>query len=141
MKKESARLDTALVARGLAASRERARALILAGRVRVAGVVVSKAGAPVTPDADITLIERDHPYVSRGGVKLAHALDVFAIGDALARRGWFHDRQGPPDSLHSTVSNTNAGVIDDYLAALRESVDEVRGTSADDRSTGYATLE
>ena len=79
MKKESARLDTALVARGLAASRERARALILAGRVRVAGVVVSKAGAPVTPDADITLIERDHPYVSRGGVKLAHALDVFAI--------------------------------------------------------------
>lgn len=79
MKKETSRLDTALVARGLAASRERARALILAGRVRVAGVVVSKAGAPVTPDADITLIERDHPYVSRGGVKLAHALDVFAI--------------------------------------------------------------
>ena len=71
----------------------------------------------------------------------ADPLDVFAIGDALARRGWFHDRQGPPDSLHSTVSNTNAGVIDDYLAALRESVDEVRGTSADDRSTGYATLE
>ncbi len=79
MKKESARLDTAMVARGLAASRERARALILAGRVRVGGVVVSKAGAPVTSDADITLIERDHPYVSRGGVKLAHALDVFAI--------------------------------------------------------------
>ena len=79
MKRESARLDTAMVARGLAVSRERARALILAGRVRVAGVVVSKAGAPVTPDADITLIERDHPYVSRGGVKLAHALDVFAI--------------------------------------------------------------
>lgn len=79
MKKASARLDTAMVARGLAASRERARALILAGRVRVGGVVVSKAGAPVTPDADVTLIERDHPYVSRGGVKLAHALDVFAI--------------------------------------------------------------
>jgi 23S rRNA (cytidine1920-2'-O)/16S rRNA (cytidine1409-2'-O)-methyltransferase len=79
VKKESARLDTAMVARGLAASRERARALILAGRVRVGGVVVSKAGAPVTSDADITLIERDHPYVSRGGVKLAHALDVFAI--------------------------------------------------------------
>ena len=77
--KETSRLDTALVARGLAASRERARSLILAGRVRVGGVVVSKAGAPVAPDADITLIERDHPYVGRGGVKLAHALDVFAI--------------------------------------------------------------
>ena len=68
-------------------------------------------------------------------------VDVFALGDALQRRGWFHDRQGPPDSLHSTVSNTNAGVIDDYGVALRESVDEVRGQSTDDRSTNYATLE
>jgi glutamate/tyrosine decarboxylase-like PLP-dependent enzyme len=68
-------------------------------------------------------------------------IDVFALGDALERRGWFHDRQGPPDSLHSTVSNSNTGVMDDYLAALRESVAEVRGARADDRSTNYATLE
>ena len=68
-------------------------------------------------------------------------IDVFALGDALLRRGWFHDRQGPPDSLHSTVSNSNAGVIDDYLAALAESVAEVRGTATTDRSTSYATLE
>jgi len=60
-------------------SRERARALILAGDVRVNGTVVSKAGAPVDSTADITLIEPDHPYVGRGGVKLAHALDVFAL--------------------------------------------------------------
>jgi sphinganine-1-phosphate aldolase len=68
-------------------------------------------------------------------------IDVFALGDALQRRGWFHDRQGPPDSLHSTVSNSNTGVIDDYLVALAESVQEVRGTTTDDRSTTYATLE
>jgi glutamate/tyrosine decarboxylase-like PLP-dependent enzyme len=68
-------------------------------------------------------------------------VDVFALGDALERRGWFHDRQGPPDSLHSTVSNSNAGVIDDYLEALRAAVEEVRGTSTGDRSTNYATLE
>ena len=68
-------------------------------------------------------------------------LDVFALGDALQARGWFHDRQGPPDSLHSTVSNSNTGVIDDYLAALAECVAEVRGTRAADRSTNYATLE
>jgi hypothetical protein len=68
-------------------------------------------------------------------------VDVFALGDALERRGWFHDRQGPPDSLHSTVSNSNTGVMDDYLAALEGSVEEVRGTSTDDRSTNYATLE
>ena len=79
MKKDASRLDTALVARGLAASRERARGLILAGLVRVNGEVVSKAGAPVAPDSNLTLIEPDHPYVGRGGVKLAHALDVFAI--------------------------------------------------------------
>ncbi len=71
----------------------------------------------------------------------AHPLDVFALGDALERRGWFHDRQGPPDSLHATVSNSNVGVIDQYLAALRSAVAEVRGLSTDDRSTRYATLE
>jgi sphinganine-1-phosphate aldolase len=68
-------------------------------------------------------------------------IDVFALGDALERRGWFHDRQGPPESLHSTVSNSNTGVIDDYLVALRECVAEVRGSTTDDRSTNYATLE
>jgi sphinganine-1-phosphate aldolase len=69
------------------------------------------------------------------------SIDVFALGDALLRRGWYHDRQGPPDSLHSTVSNTNTGVIDDYLRDLAECVDEVRGTATDDRSTSYSTVE
>ena len=68
-------------------------------------------------------------------------IDMFALGDALQRRGWFHDRQTPPDSLHSTISNSNTGVIDQYLEALAESVREVRGESTDDRSTNYATLE
>jgi 23S rRNA (cytidine1920-2'-O)/16S rRNA (cytidine1409-2'-O)-methyltransferase len=73
------RLDALLMERGLAASRERARALILAGQVRVNGQVVSKAGAMVPETADVELLGRDHPYVGRGGVKLAHALDVFDI--------------------------------------------------------------
>jgi 23S rRNA (cytidine1920-2'-O)/16S rRNA (cytidine1409-2'-O)-methyltransferase len=73
------RLDVLLVARGLAASRERARALILAGQVRVNGQPVTKAGTNLPPDAEVTVDVPDHPYVSRGGVKLAHALDVFAI--------------------------------------------------------------
>ena len=68
-------------------------------------------------------------------------VDAFAVGDALLARGWYHDRQAPPDSLHSTVSNSNTGVIDDYLEALRDSVAEVRGERAEDRSTEYATLE
>jgi 23S rRNA (cytidine1920-2'-O)/16S rRNA (cytidine1409-2'-O)-methyltransferase len=73
------RLDVLLVARGLAPSRERARALILAGHVRVAGIEAAKAGTLVTEDAEIALARPDHPYVSRGGLKLVHALDVFHI--------------------------------------------------------------
>jgi 23S rRNA (cytidine1920-2'-O)/16S rRNA (cytidine1409-2'-O)-methyltransferase len=77
--RETARLDALVVARGLAQSRERARALILAGQVRVNGTVASKAGHAVAADAEITLTEPDHPYVGRGGIKLAHALDAFGI--------------------------------------------------------------
>ncbi len=68
-------------------------------------------------------------------------IDIFALGDALLARGWHHDRQGPPDSLHSTISNSNTGVIDQYLSDLAACVAEVRGTTTDDRSTNYATLE
>jgi len=68
-----------LVERGLAASRERARALILAGQVQIDGQVAAKAGTPVTPDANVTLVVPDHPYVGRGGLKLEHAIDVFGI--------------------------------------------------------------
>ena len=80
------RLDTLLVERGLVASRERARALILAGDVRVNGMPAVKAGTGVDPDAEITLAVPDHPYVGRGGLKLAHALDAFAI-DVTGRLG------------------------------------------------------
>jgi 23S rRNA (cytidine1920-2'-O)/16S rRNA (cytidine1409-2'-O)-methyltransferase len=79
------RLDVVLVERGMTPSRERARALILAGQVRVDGQVVSKAGVPVAADATVELATPDHPYVGRGGVKLAHALDAFTI-DAANRR-------------------------------------------------------
>lgn len=68
-------------------------------------------------------------------------VDVFALGDALRERGWFHDRQGPPDSLHSTVSNSNAGVIEAYLEDLAACAEEVRGARAEERATSYATLE
>lgn len=74
------RLDVRLVEQGLVATRERARAVILSGAVRVDDVVVTKAGTAVRADAAIVLARPDHPFVGRGGVKLAHALDVFGIG-------------------------------------------------------------
>jgi 23S rRNA (cytidine1920-2'-O)/16S rRNA (cytidine1409-2'-O)-methyltransferase len=80
--KKTLRLDTLLVERGLAASRERARALILAGQVRVDGQPAPKAGTPVPLDAAVTLLVADHPYVGRGGLKLDHALGAFGISVA-----------------------------------------------------------
>jgi 23S rRNA (cytidine1920-2'-O)/16S rRNA (cytidine1409-2'-O)-methyltransferase len=73
------RLDALLVERGLAPSRERARALVLAGQVSVAGSTAVKPGSLVDPQAGIAVAAPDHPYVGRGGIKLAHALDRFAI--------------------------------------------------------------
>ena len=80
------RLDTLLVEKGLVESREKARALILAGQVDVGGGGAAKAGAMVPIDADVRLIGPDHPWVSRGGIKLAHALEAFQIDatDAIA---------------------------------------------------------
>jgi 23S rRNA (cytidine1920-2'-O)/16S rRNA (cytidine1409-2'-O)-methyltransferase len=73
------RLDQLLVERGLMQSRERARAVILAGKVLVAEQKIDKPGAAVAPDAAIRLLVEDLPYVSRGGLKLAGALDHWKI--------------------------------------------------------------
>jgi 23S rRNA (cytidine1920-2'-O)/16S rRNA (cytidine1409-2'-O)-methyltransferase len=80
------RLDQLLVSRGLAPSRERARALILAGHVRVAARSVAKAGTLVDEQAAVELDEPDHPWASRGGLKLDHALEAFGLDvrDAVA---------------------------------------------------------
>ncbi len=78
------RLDSLLVQRGLVESREKGRALILAGQVDVGGHGAEKAGTMVPIDADVKVIGPDHPWVSRGGVKLAFALDTFQIDAADA---------------------------------------------------------
>jgi 23S rRNA (cytidine1920-2'-O)/16S rRNA (cytidine1409-2'-O)-methyltransferase len=78
-KSPKVRLDKLLVDRGLVASRERARALILAGAVLVNEEPVDKAGALIAEGAAIRIRGEDHPYVSRGGVKLKGALDTFGI--------------------------------------------------------------
>jgi len=79
LKKQTLRLDALLVERGLAPSRERARALILAGQVQVDGKPAPKAGMAVAHDVSVDLLTPDHPYVGRGGIKLEHALTTFQI--------------------------------------------------------------
>jgi len=73
------RLDLALVARGLVATRARARDLIKRGLVRVDGAVVTKAGAPVSADACVQVAGDDAHYVSRAAPKLVAALDAFGL--------------------------------------------------------------
>ncbi|MCL2724962.1 MAG: TlyA family RNA methyltransferase [Polyangiaceae bacterium] len=73
------RADQLLVTRGLAPTRARAQALILAGKVYVGEARIDKAGAMLAEDAPLVVRAGDHPYVSRGGVKLAGALDAFGV--------------------------------------------------------------
>ena len=73
------RLDILVVQRGLAGTRERARSLILAGQVLVDGQPITKAGTAIDAAATVVLKMPDHPWVSRGGIKLAHALRTFGV--------------------------------------------------------------
>ncbi|MSO65086.1 MAG: TlyA family RNA methyltransferase [Alphaproteobacteria bacterium] len=79
VRKRRERADRALVERGLVESRHRAAALILAGKVFVGDRLIAKAGEPIASDDTLELRGADHPWVSRGGVKLATALDHFGI--------------------------------------------------------------
>jgi 23S rRNA (cytidine1920-2'-O)/16S rRNA (cytidine1409-2'-O)-methyltransferase len=141
--KSKDRLDVTLVGRGLVPSRERAQALILAGQVTVNGQVVSKAGAPIAADARVELVTADHPYVSRGGVKLAGALDAFGI-EAAGRRaldigastGGFTDALLQRGAASVIALDVGHGQLDwrlrtDPRVLIREGVN-ARGLSKDD---------
>ncbi len=80
------RLDQLIVDRNLADSKTRAQALVMAGHVFIGDVKAQKPGQQVAEDAPLQVKGSDHPWVSRGGIKLAHALDEFAIDvtDAVA---------------------------------------------------------
>ena len=116
------RLDLLLVARGLAATRAKAQAMILAGGVDVGGRRVDKAGTLVDSDAEIRLAEPAHPFVSRGGVKLAAALDHFRIDvagqvciDVGASTGGFTDCLLQRGAAHVYAIDVGYGQLDSKL--------------------------
>lgn len=78
------RVDQLLVERGLAESRARAQALVMAGLVFAGEVKIDKPGQQLPQDAALDVRGRDHPWVSRGGIKLAHALEHFGLDPAGA---------------------------------------------------------
>lgn len=112
------RLDVLLVEGGFAASRERARALILAGRVLINEQKIDKPGASVAADAAVRLLGEDLPFVSRGGLKLAAALDHWRIAvagrsclDVGASTGGFTDCLLQHGAAHVTAIDTGFGQI------------------------------
>jgi len=112
------RLDQLLVELGLAASRERARSLILAGRVLVSEQKIDKPGTSIPIDSPIRLLGDDLPYVSRGGLKLAAALDHWQIDvkgraclDVGASTGGFTDCLLQHGAAHVTAIDTGFGQI------------------------------
>jgi 23S rRNA (cytidine1920-2'-O)/16S rRNA (cytidine1409-2'-O)-methyltransferase len=137
------RLDVALVERGLAASRDRARALIMAGQVTVDDRPISKAGTAVAADARIEIAAPDHPYVGRGGVKLAHALDTFGIDpsgkrtlDVGASTGGFTDVLLQRGAAHVIALDVGRGQLDwrlrtDPRVAVHEGINARSLTRAD----------
>jgi 23S rRNA (cytidine1920-2'-O)/16S rRNA (cytidine1409-2'-O)-methyltransferase len=113
------RLDALLVSRGLAQSRERARAMILAGDVTVEGRPAAKAGTFVDDTADVALRRADHPWVGRGGIKLAHALEAFHVDvtgrvalDIGASTGGFTDVLLERGALKVVALDVGRGQID-----------------------------
>jgi 23S rRNA (cytidine1920-2'-O)/16S rRNA (cytidine1409-2'-O)-methyltransferase len=118
------RIDRLLVERGIVASRERAHAMVLAGRVLVNGQKVEKAGAGVEQDAEIRLLGEDLPFVSRGGVKLAAALDHWKIDlagrtclDVGASTGGFTDCMLQRGAAEVVAVDTGYGQIAAKLRA------------------------
>jgi 23S rRNA (cytidine1920-2'-O)/16S rRNA (cytidine1409-2'-O)-methyltransferase len=112
------RLDLLLVERNLAPSRERARAYILAGRVLVNEQKVDKPGTTVAGDAAVRLLGDDMPFVSRGGLKLAAALEHWKISvkgraclDVGASTGGFSDCLLQHGAAHVTAVDTGFGQI------------------------------
>lgn len=112
------RVDLLLVERGLVPSRERARALILAGRVLVKEQKVDKAGTAVAADAPVRLLGEEQPYVSRGGFKLEGALKQWPIAvegrfclDVGASTGGFTDCLLQHGAAHVTAVDTGFGQI------------------------------
>jgi 23S rRNA (cytidine1920-2'-O)/16S rRNA (cytidine1409-2'-O)-methyltransferase len=112
------RLDLLLVERGHAASRERARALILAGRVLVSEQKLDKPGTQVPAEAPIRVLGNDLPYVSRGGLKLAAALNHWQVAiagracvDIGASTGGFTDCLLQSGATHVTAVDTGFGQI------------------------------
>ena len=120
------RADVALVERGLAASREKAQALIMSGNVYLREVKILKPSETVLPEDELTVKAPEHPYVGRGALKLEKALRVFGVNptgftamdigaatggftDVLLQNGVSHGLGGLPAPDHNQLRGAGRG--------------------------------
>ncbi|HEX6085453.1 MAG TPA: TlyA family RNA methyltransferase [Thermoanaerobaculia bacterium] len=152
MKKQ--RLDVVLVERGLVETRSKAQSLIMARRVLVNGQFVDKAGATVADDDEVHVAELEHPWVGRGGMKLAHAFKTFAINvdgkvcaDIGASTGGFTDVMLKHGAAKVYAIDVGYGQLDvslrnDPRVVNREKVNaRFLGPESFDEPIGFASID
>ena len=152
MKKQ--RLDVALVERGLVDSRARAQSLIMARRILVNGRHVDKAGATIAEDDELAVEALEHPWVGRGGMKLAHALTELGIdvtgrtcADVGASTGGFTDVLLKSGAARVYAIDVGYGQLDHSLrndprVVNREKVNARYLTAADfDEPVGFVSID
>ncbi len=148
------RLDVALVERGLVETRSKAQSLIMARRITVNGRYADKAGWPVGGDDELRIVELEHPWVGRGGMKLAHALREFNIdvtgktcADIGASTGGFTDvllKSGARTvyAIDVGYGQLDASLRNDSRVVVREKVN-ARYLTAEDfpEPVGFASID
>ena len=114
------------------------------GYMRLTGAArkaCEQLAAGVVSIPELTLRAQPEATLLAFGATDSEHLDVYAVADALWRRGWYLDRQGPPPSLHCTVNAVHDGKIDAFVADLRSSVHEVLSAHAAGDQGAYGTVD
>ncbi len=107
---------------------------------KVARCATEKLAAHITGDARLVLRAEPDTMLVCFGAADENALDIFAVGDELWKRGWYVDRQEPPRSLHCTVNAAHENTIDDFIAQLGDATDAVAGSGSRGGSRHYGTV-
>ena len=107
---------------------------------RVARLATERLAAHVTSDARLILRAEPEAMLVCFGAADETALDIFAVGDELWKRGWFVDRQEPPRSLHCTINAVHENTIDDFIAQLTDATDAASGSGSRGGSAAYGTV-
>lgn len=107
---------------------------------KVARLATEKLAAHLKSDSRLALRAEPETMLVCFGAADENALDIFAVGDELWKRGWYVDRQEPPRSLHCTVNAAHENTIDDFITQLSDATDAVAGSGSRGATRSYGTV-